>query len=109
MEVTLNTELVSTDDMHWTLGYNASYNKNEVTKLTANGDPDYYVAAGGLGCSTWKYSGTESRQSKIRRSSCINKSMVTTVVPLRDVFVDRNNDGLINESDRYIYRNRIHR
>jgi iron complex outermembrane receptor protein len=24
--------------------------------------------------------------------------------PLQDVFVDRNNDGLINESDRYIYK-----
>jgi len=100
VEVTLNTELVSNDDMHWTLGYNASYNKNEVTKLTANGDPDYYVATGGLGCSTC--GSIQAQKVGNPRSAFIVYQQIygDDGRPLQDVFVDRNNDGLINESDR---------
>lgn len=104
VEVTLNAELVSNDDMHWTVGYNASYNKNEVTRLTANGDPDYYVATGGLGCSTC--GSIQAQKVGNPRSAFIVYQQIYGADgrPLQDVYVDRNNDGLINESDRYIYK-----
>jgi TonB-dependent starch-binding outer membrane protein SusC len=104
VELNLNAEVVSRDDFQWIVGYNVSYNKNEVTRLTANGDPDYYVATGGLGCSTC--GSIQAQKVGNPRSAFIVYQQVydDNGMPLQDVYVDRNDDGLINESDRYIYR-----
>jgi TonB-linked SusC/RagA family outer membrane protein len=104
VEVTLNTEVISSNDLEWNVGINASYNKNEVTQLTANGDPDYYVATGGLGCSTC--GSIQAQKVGNPRSAFIVYQQVydENGKPMQDIFVDRNNDGLINESDRYIYQ-----
>ena len=41
IELSLTAHPVDTKDWHWTVSYNVSYNKNEITKLTFNDDPSY--------------------------------------------------------------------
>jgi iron complex outermembrane receptor protein len=48
-EFDLNFKPVVKKDFHWGVGLNASANKNEITKLTANQDPSYVgVLVGGI-------------------------------------------------------------
>ena len=51
VEVTLNTTPLVINDFRWNLGFNISYNKNEVTKVEAAGSsvPDYLEGAPGFG------------------------------------------------------------
>lgn len=48
LEFTINAKPIVTRDFTWDLGYNITWNKNEITKLTGGDDPDYFVAAGGI-------------------------------------------------------------
>ncbi len=41
IELGLNFIPVSNEKMTWDLGFNAAYNTNEITKLTATEDPEY--------------------------------------------------------------------
>ena len=40
-EFSINAHAVSTQDWNWNIGYNISYNKNKITKMTFNDDPNY--------------------------------------------------------------------
>ena len=49
VELSLTAHPITTKDFQWTLGYNVSYNKNTITKLTFNDDPKYKgVIHGGI-------------------------------------------------------------
>ncbi|MBK6346418.1 MAG: SusC/RagA family TonB-linked outer membrane protein [Bacteroidales bacterium] len=41
IEFMIDVKPVVTKDVLWTIGYNVSYNRNEITKLTQNNDPDF--------------------------------------------------------------------
>ena len=52
-EFSINAHAVSTQDWNWNIGYNISYNKNKITKMTFNDDPNYAgVIHGGEGDGT---------------------------------------------------------
>ena len=46
IEFSINAKPVVTTDWTWDLGFNITYNKNEITKLTTGDSENYYVAAG---------------------------------------------------------------
>jgi len=46
IELSLDWRAISKEDMMLTVGYNISYNKNTITKLNLNDDPDYMVLYG---------------------------------------------------------------
>jgi TonB-dependent starch-binding outer membrane protein SusC len=104
VELNLNAEVISRDDFQWTVGYNITYNKNEVTKLTLNNDPKFVVTTGGVGGTT---AGTiQAHKVGYPRSAFYVYQQVYDAdgKPVEDVYVDRNNDGVINTSDLYIYK-----
>jgi len=104
IELNVNAEIISTDDLQWTLGYNITYNNNKVTKLNLNDDPNYYVPVGGIGGTT---SGTiQAQKVGYSRNSFYVYQQVYDAngKPVEDVYVDRNNDGIINTSDLYVYK-----
>ena len=41
LEFSINAKAVATTNIDWELGFNASYNANKITKLTAVDDPTY--------------------------------------------------------------------
>lgn len=65
LEFTINAKPIVTKDFVWDLGYNITWNKNEITKLTGGDDSNYYVETGGVstGISGCNLPGTESRLS----------------------------------------------
>ncbi|MDR0983092.1 MAG: TonB-dependent receptor [Culturomica sp.] len=104
LELTLNGKPFVEGDFTWDVSYNVSWNKNEITKLTGGDDPDYYVATGGISHGT----GSTIQAHKVGYAA--NSFLVYQQVydangkPIDNLFVDRNADGLINDSDRYIYK-----
>ena len=50
VEASLNVKPIVTDDWYWDLGFNLTYNKNEITELI--GEEGYYVATGGISSGT---------------------------------------------------------
>lgn len=104
VEFSINAKLIVTDDFVWDLGYNITWNNNKITKLTASDDSDYYVATGGISTATG--STIQAHKVGYAASSFYVYQQVydENGKPVENTFVDRNHDGMINDSDRYIYK-----
>ena len=103
VELDLNGVLVETRDMSWTAGFNVAYNHNEITKLNASSDNKEGVRTGGIS------GGTDNWVQKHDIGHPMSAFYVYQQVydqngkPVFGQYVDQNNDGVINESDRHFY------
>lgn len=105
VEFSINTRPVATDNVFWELNFNATYNVNEITKLTATDDPNY------LGVLTGGISGGVGNTVQIHSVGYpANSFFVYEQVfdaqgnPIEGMFVDRDGDGEITDDDRYHYK-----
>ena len=103
VELDLNGVLVETRDMSWTAGFNVAYNQNMITKLNASSENKEGVRTGGIS------GGTDNWVQKHDIGHPMNAFYVYQQVydqngkPVFGQYVDQNNDGVINESDRHFY------
>ena len=104
VEFSINAKQIVTNDFLWDLGFNVTWNNNKITKLTGGDDSDYYVATGGISTSTG--STIQAHKVGYTASSFYVYQQVydENGMPIENTFVDRNGDGIINDSDRYIYK-----
>ena len=51
-EFTINAKPIVEKDLTWDVGFNLTYNKNEITKLTSGEGEGYYVTTGGISAGT---------------------------------------------------------
>lgn len=105
VEAILNVDVVRGEKLNWTLNANATFNRNEITKLTNQAGPDYVGdltggIAGGVGNTIQINSVGQPGTSFYVYQQVYG----TDGKPLEGVYVDRNADGIINGSDRYIYK-----
>lgn len=105
VEFSINSKPVVTTDWTWDLGFNITYNKNEITKLTTGDSENYYVAAGdNIG------GGRDMKAMAHAVGHPASSFYVYQQVydengrPIENEFVDRNRDGTINGDDRYFYK-----
>jgi iron complex outermembrane receptor protein len=105
LEFSINGKAIATEDIDWELGFNASYNTNKITKLTAVDDPTYkgvYVGgiSGGVGNTIQIHSvGYPSYAFYVQE-----QVYDAAGKPIEGLYVDRNNDGAITGDDRYRYQ-----
>ncbi len=104
VEFSITAKPIVTKDFLWDISYNISYNKNKITKLTGGDDPNYYVNTGSGAYGTG--STVQAHKVGYATSSFYVYQQVYDEEgnPIENLFVDRNNDGLINDADRYIYK-----
>jgi TonB-linked SusC/RagA family outer membrane protein len=103
LEFALNVVPVQTKDWNWDFGFNLSWNKNKITKLTASDSADYPgVPTGGI-------SGAAGNNIQIHKVGYAVSSFYvyqqvydTKGNPIEDAYVDRNGDGKINDKDMYV-------
>ena len=106
VEAAITWRAIQTKDWFWTMTYNFTYNKNEITDLNGvseNGAPvvntDIKVGDG---------SGAYLQANQV--GYAMNSYYVYQQVydkngkPIENCVVDRNGDGKINESDKYLYK-----
>ena len=104
VEVALGWKVVQTKDWFWSLDYNFTYNKNEITDLTG-------VSEGGLPVLTDANIDQSNKVLAHQVGYAANSFYVYQQVydqngrPIEGCVVDRNGDGEITEGDRYLYKN----
>ena len=102
IELSLQGEVVRRHDWNCLIGFNATLQDTEFTKLNATDDPGYYIETGTIsrgtgnflcrqmvGYSPYTYYAYEQKYDAYGR-------------PLQNEFVDRDGDGVITEKDRYM-------
>jgi iron complex outermembrane receptor protein len=105
IEVTLSSKLVNTNDLQLNVSGNFTWAHTEITQLTTNDDPNYEgVEVGGF---------TGGVGNTIQRHTVgfapyaffvYQQVYDTNGKPIEGVYVDRNNDGQITNSDKYRYK-----
>jgi iron complex outermembrane receptor protein len=105
VEFTINTQPVRSKDVSLDIGFNITYNKNEITKLTFTNDPKFPGnlvggIAGGVGSTIQIHSVGYPKSSFYVYQQVYDKSGN----PIENVFEDRNRDGVINIDDLYRYK-----
>ena len=106
LEFSVNTKAISTRDLTFEIGYNVTYNKNEITKLISGTKANYVVETGGI--SSGIGNNIQAHAVGYSASSFYVFQQVydsITGKPIPGKFVDRNKDGIINGDDRYFYHN----
>jgi len=105
VEFSLDTRPVVRKDISWNVGVNLTYNKNEITKLTATDDPSYSGVPLGyiLGA---KGATIQVHQVGHPTSSFLVYQQVydSEGKPIEGEYVDRNQDGSITEDDKYVHK-----
>ena len=105
VEFTLNAVAIDNKNFKWDLGANVTWNNNKITKLTTGEGDDYYIATGGISTGT----GNTVQVHKVGYAASsfyvyqTEKGYTEAGQPFYFI-VDRNDDGVINVSDKYIYK-----
>ncbi len=99
--------IISKQDFSWELGFNATYNTNEITKLN-NVDPELDTSPG---VETGGISGAVGNNIQIHTVGQPKNSFYVyeqvydeNGSPIQGVYVDRNGDGQITGEDKYHYK-----
>lgn len=105
VEFTFNSTIIKKTALTWDLGFNVTYNENEITKLTLVDDPNF------IGFPRGDISGGVGNKIQInsigfRPSSFFVLQQVYdgNDRPVEGLYVDLNGDGLINNLDYYHYK-----
>jgi len=105
VEVDLNAIPVQTKDWNWNIGFNATWNKTIVKRLTTDDErADYHgVETGGIS------GGTGNTIQVHQTGQAPNSFFVFQQIydqngnPIEGAYVDRNGDGVINTNDKYCF------
>lgn len=104
VEVNLTWTAIDTDDLSWKINGNVFYNQNEVTKLNNSDDPNYTVPEpqSGVGGTTAGTAQVYRVGSPIRSYYVYEQLYGPDGNMIPNAFVDRNDNGIIDDGDRYI-------
>ena len=98
VEFNLNTRPVVTENVTWTSALNVAWNKNKITKFYEGADSQTGSLGGQNGYVQKHQVGYPAYSFYVYEQVYDENGN-----PLDNVFVDRNGDGQIDESDKYIY------
>lgn len=101
VEFAINGRIISNEDMFWELGLNATYNKNEITKLYKGASLEAGGISGAVGNNIQVHAVGESAFSFFVYEQVYDENGN----PIQGLYVDRNGDGIINSDDRYVHEN----
>ena len=107
VEFSVNGDVIRTKDFSWNLGYNATYNDNEITRLTSGAREDYVVETGGISSGTGNNVQAHAVGFPATSFYVYEQVYDNSGAPIEGLFVDRNGDGTINDDDRYFFHNPV--
>ena len=102
IEFNLNAEVVRGDNFNWNVNFNATSFERRIEELPA-GQPEQFLGSSGGG-----FGGTSliNRVGFTPGSFFVYKQLYNpNGSPIDGAFADLNSDGIINASDRYLYKN----
>lgn len=104
IELMLNIKPIDTQDFNLNLNMNFTYADTEITQLTTNDDPNYEGVpvgefSGGVGNTIQRHTVGYAPYSYFVYQQVYDANQK----PIEGVYVDRNNDGVITNADKYRY------
>ena len=105
VEFALNAVPWRNGNKEWTLGINAAFNENEITKLTASDDPSYKgVFIGGISGGVGNTVQVHSVGFPSYSYYVYNQVYDAAGIPIEGLYVDVNGDGVISPLDERQYK-----
>ena len=106
IEAAINWRVLQQKDLSWQLGYNVTWNKNEIDELVDGDDENYMILHGGMAVGVGGSDGIKSWHvgSPVEAFYTYQQVYDQTGYPIRGLYVDRNGDGIITSADRYFYK-----
>ena len=106
VEFSIDVRAIDKEDFSWDVGFNATYNRNEITKLTATDDPNYIgVLTGGISGAVGNTIQIHSVGFPVRSFYVYEQVYDEAGKPIEGLYVDQNGDGIINNEDLYRLEN----
>ncbi len=108
VEFSLNTTPVKRGKLQWDFGFNVTYNESKITNLLKNQDPNFKGVetsgiAGGTGNNIGRHVVDYSPFTFFVYKQIYDQQ---TGMPIEGLYEDMNRDGVVNESDRYLDKNK---
>ncbi|GGB03855.1 SusC/RagA family TonB-linked outer membrane protein [Puia dinghuensis] len=104
VEFNINLQPIRTKDLTWDVGFNVTYNKNKITRLTLVPNDTSFIGfqngsiAGGIGGQFALINAVGGTKNTFYLYRQVYN---TSGQPIEGVFVDKNGDGIINQQDLY--------
>jgi TonB-dependent starch-binding outer membrane protein SusC len=98
VELTINTQPILQKDLSWDLGFNITYNKNEITEIG--------LPHNATGTNVTQFNSAQDNAVGYTRAAYYVFQQVydNSGKPIEGLYVDRNRDGKVNLDDRYHYK-----
>ncbi|MEG1521161.1 MAG: TonB-dependent receptor [Bacteroidales bacterium] len=104
VEASIDITAIDTKDWTWDFGFNYTWNKNKITKLTASTDPEYVgVLTGGISGGTGNTVQVQQVGQPMNSFYVYQQVYDQAGIPIEGEYVDRNADGILNDKDLYVY------
>ena len=101
VEFALNFIPVQTNDWHLSIGVNGTVSDTKITKLNATDIEGYYINTSGISHGTGSYIGRHQVGYAPYSYWVFQQLYDENGMPIQNAFVDRNEDGVINNDDKY--------
>ena len=101
IEFALNVIPVQTTDWHLSIGVNGTFQDTKFTKLNATDDENYYIPTSGISHGTGSYIARHQVGYAPSSYYVFKQLYDENGMPIQNAFVDLNEDGVINDDDRY--------
>ncbi len=105
VEFAINGTILKKTKTTWDAGFNFTYNTNEITRLTKIDDPSFIgVAVGGISGGVGNTIQIHSVGYRPSSFFVLQQVYDNAGKPIEGIYVDRNEDGVINNLDYYRYK-----
>ncbi|PUV22644.1 SusC/RagA family TonB-linked outer membrane protein [Sphingobacterium athyrii] len=104
LEFNLHVLPVKTENSTLDLGINLTYNRSKVTNLTLSDDPNFMIETGGIRGGTGNNIQAHMVGFTPYSFRVYQQVYDDAGKPVEGLYVDRNGDGVISDSDRYMYK-----
>jgi iron complex outermembrane receptor protein len=106
VEFSLNANVLRKQRLSWDFGFNVTANRNEITKLTASDDPAYNgILVGGISGGVGNTVQIHSVGFPANSFYVYEQVYDENGAPVEGLYVDRNEDGIVNSDDLYRLEN----
>ncbi|MEQ8472912.1 MAG: SusC/RagA family TonB-linked outer membrane protein [Marinoscillum sp.] len=112
IELELSAVAIDKPNFKWNVSFNASHNQNEVTKITGGSDQSGFIQDGGISGDVGQTIqiiavGQPLKTFHVLEHKYANGKPIPDqgLNTKRDMYVDQNDDGIINENDLVPYKN----
>ncbi|WP_104385516.1 SusC/RagA family TonB-linked outer membrane protein [Sphingobacterium sp. HMA12] len=104
LEFNLHVLPIKTENSTLDLGINLTYNRSKVTNLTLSEDPNFMIETGGIRGGTGNNIQAHMVGYTPYSFRVYQQVYDDAGKPVEGLYVDRNGDGVISDSDRYMYK-----